>query len=84
MRKQPLARQQPGAPPIGMPAGGGSAPAHPLLRLQQAVGNRAAAGAMDAAALEGLPPAPAVRTPAAKPVPCTGCVGGGRGPVVRR
>jgi hypothetical protein len=78
MRKHPLATNQLDAPPLGAPAAAGVAQAHPMLRLQQAVGNRAAAGAMDAPALETLSTAPAIRTPAAAPVPCRGCVGGSK------
>lgn len=83
MRRQPIVTTQlrPGAPGASITA----APAqpHPMLRLQQAVGNRAAAGSADAPALEAGAPAPSVRAPAS-PVPCRGCVGGGKGPVFRR
>lgn len=83
MRRQPLITPQRLPGPPGAPAMATPAQAHPLLRLQQAVGNRAAAEAMDAPAMEDAAPAPSVRAPAA-PVPCRGCVGGGKGPVVRR
>lgn len=83
MRRQPISLPQrlPGAP--GAPGMAAPAQPHPLLRLQQAVGNRAAAGSVDGPALEAAAPAPTVRAPAT-PVPCRGCVGGGKGPVVRK
>ena len=82
MRRETIPVRRPAqGPPVrveGQPDAGPS----PLLRLQQTVGNRAAAAARaDPAPAE---PAGVVRSPAAAaPVPCRGCVGGGAGPVVR-